>query len=575
MTGETMPGFHVSIKLGPYEGILTQILHDLRDQQIVARLWEKDHTLWKSHPAGITNRMGWLSSPQDMISESGNLYSFARGLHEEGFTKALLLGMGGSSLAPEVFRKTFGVAEGFIDLSVLSSTIPETVSSAWDRIDPGKTLFIVSTKSGDTVETSSLLKYFFNHLRNVVGAEEAGQRFIAITDPGSALAETAERYGFRSIFLNNPDIGGRYSALSHFGLLPAALIGVNVPAFLEQAISISKEESLNTEPDAGQVTGAVLGAILGELALRGRDKLTFSFSPMISSFGDWIEQLLAESTGKEGKGILPVIGEPAGQPSVYGNDRVFVSISLEDDDLPVKQFSALQRAGHPIVQVVLADAFELAGQCFYWEVATAVAAWRLRVNPFDQPDVETAKAFARQWIVKAGRTGGTHEEMPVVTEPGMNVYGDTLSNTPGEYLDEFLSGAGPGHYISLQAFLPQREKTGLLLQQIQALLRDRYHCAVTMGWGPRYLHSTGQLHKGDSGKGLFIQFTGDDSVDIPIPDDLESAWSSLGFGLLKTAQALGDFEALQRAGRRIVRIHFGRDTDGGLERIIQLLQSFP
>jgi glucose-6-phosphate isomerase len=567
-----MSWFQGSLNLGLYEGTLNLVLHDLIEQRVTPRLWDKDFTLWKTSPAEISNRLGWLLSPQKMVDESGRLLSFAGQLSAGGFRNALLLGMGGSSLAAKVFRKTFGVAEGFLNLSVVDTTVPEAIWAAWEGIDPRKTLFMVSTKSGGTVETFSLLKFFYSRLRDLLGAEEASRRFIAITDPGSALVSIADRHAFRAVFLNDPDIGGRYSALSFFGLVPAAMIGIDMRTFVGRALAVSREESLSVAPQRGQITGAVLGAILGELALRGCDKATFAFSPAIASFGEWVEQLLAESTGKEGKGILPVIGETISRPSVYGNDRVFIWMGLEDNGAPLSRLLELEKAGHPVIKLKLADAYDLAGLCFFWEVAAAVAAWRLGVNPFDQPDVEAAKVLARQRMTDAGHEGKVENAPHVLFHNGMAIYGDIQGQTTEEAISSFLSGAGPGSYIAMQAYLSPLIETEHILRRIQSNLSSRYRVAVTLGWGPRYLHSTGQLHKGDRGHGLFIQFTCDDRVDIPIPDDLESHHSSVSFGMLKTAQVLGDFDALRKKGRRVIRIHLGRDTNMSLERFEQLIQ---
>jgi glucose-6-phosphate isomerase len=561
-----------SLNLGVYEGTLNRVLNDLIEQRVIPRLWDMDFTLWKTSPAEITNRLGWLWSPRQMVDESGRLLSFARQLPATGFSNALLLGMGGSSLAAEVFRKTFGVAEGFLDLSVVDTTVPEAVWTAWESVDPRKTLFIVSTKSGGTVETFSLLKFFYSRLRDLLGADEAGRRFVAITDPGSALASIAERHAFRTVFLSDPDIGGRYSALSFFGLVPAAMVGIDVRILAGHALAVSREESPSVAPQRGQITGAVLGAVLGELALRGRDKATFAFSPAIAPFGEWVEQLLAESTGKEGKGILPVIGETISRPSVYGNDRVFIWMGLEDEGPALDRLAALEKAGHPVVKLRLDDVYDLAGLCFFWEVAAAVAAWRLGVNPFDQPDVEAAKVLARQRMTDAGNGRMVADPPPVISHEGMGIYGDIQGRTIEEALSSFLSEASPGSYITMQAYLAPRIQTEHILRRIQSALSSRYRVAVTLGWGPRYLHSTGQLHKGDGGHGLFIQFTCDDRVDLSIPDDLESHHSSVSFGTLKTAQVLGDFDALQRKGRRVIRVHLGHDANMGLERFEQLIQ---
>jgi len=478
----------------------------------------------------------------------------------EGFTDALLLGMGGSSLAPEVFRRTFGVRAGRLDLAVLASTDPDAVLARAEEHDAGKTLFIVSTKSGGTVETFSLFKFFYNRIVELVGERRAGANFIAITDPGSGLAETARRCNFREIFLSDPDIGGRYSALSYFGLVPAALIGADLARVLARAKKMAYDCG-NDLAAGGRNRGAELGAILGELAGAGRDKMTLVTSPSLAPFGDWVEQLIAESTGKAGRGILPVVGEPVAAPDVYGNDRFFVYLRLAGEGAHDDAVCALETAGHPVVRLDMGDLYDLGGQFFLWEMATAVAGHRLGINPFDQPDVEAAKVQARR-IVAAYTAGG---KLPA-GEPA------PLS---GKTLAAFLAPARPGDpltgkersYIALQAYVRPTTRTDAALRALRVRLRAVTGMATTAGYGPRFLHSTGQLHKGDAGCGLFVQFTADDARDAAIPDEAGAPGSSLTFGVLKTAQALGDKEALQAAGRRVIRFHLGEDPAGAIDAL--------
>jgi transaldolase/glucose-6-phosphate isomerase len=392
-----------SVSLGSYQGAVDAALDEMVENSIIARIWAHDHTVWKPEPAEITNRLGWLHIAEAMSEDVPRLEAFVADVRAAGYTHALLLGMGGSSLAPEVFRKTFGVAPGHLDLSVLDSTDPGAVLAHEQRLDLTRTLFVVSTKSGGTVETLSFFKYFYNRVAEAVGADGAGEHFIAITDPGSKLADLAERYNFRAAFLNDTNIGGRYSALSYFGLVPAALVGVDVPRLLDDAMSMAcAAESCVAARDN---PAAVLGATLGELARAGRDKVTFITSSEIASFGDWVEQLIAESTGKEGKGILPVVGEPVGSPDVYGDDRVFVYLRLEEDGTNDSAVQALEDAGHPVVRLRLRDLYDLGGQFFLWEMATAVASHRLAINPFDQPNVEAAKVLGRRMVAEYTDTG--------------------------------------------------------------------------------------------------------------------------------------------------------------------------
>ena len=541
--------------LEAYRTIIDNTIADMEQRRVMARIWSKDHTVWKPTPTEIVNRLGWLHSPKDMTGKRADIDAFVNEVRAEGYTHALLLGMGGSSLAPEVFRKTFGVKEGYLDLAVLDSTDPAAVRACAEWADTRKTLFIISTKSGGTVETFSFMKYFYHLASGTLGSEQAGRHFIAITDPGSGLAALAERFHFRKTFLNDPDIGGRYSALSYFGLIPAALIGVDLDVFLERAVSAMHGES--SPHEAGKITtnGAFLGAVLGALAKSGRDKVTFVFSPIIAGFGNWLEQLIAESTGKEGKGIMPVVGEPLGDVSAYGPDRVFVYLHMGSYETEDNNLSTLEKAGHPVLRMQLHDAYDLGGQCFLWEMVTAVAGACMGINPFDQPDVEAAKALARETLASYRQRGKLPDELPSVVGTNVAVYGDIQAKTPSEAFDAFIGQAKPGAYVALQAYVQPTAEMDAALLALRIQIRDRFHLATSVGYGPRYLHSTGQLHKGDGGKGLFIQLTTDNSMDMPIPDEMDSPASSITFGTLKSAQAAGDWQALKNAGRSIIRFH--------------------
>ncbi len=529
------------------------------------RILRKDHTLWKPEPQEIADRLGWLDSAATMRRHLPAIGGFVDGVRADGYAFALLMGMGGSSLAPEVFRKVFGRRAGFLDLAVIDSTDPAEVLSRAAALDLERTLFIVSTKSGGTVETFSFLKYFYNLAAAKLGAAEAGRHFVAITDPGSSLAAIAAAHRFRHCFLNDPTIGGRYSALSLFGLVPAALIGIDLEGFLARAAAAAEA----APAEAGQEqSGAFLGALLGELAAQGRDKLTFLFSPAIAPFGDWVEQLIAESTGKEGTGILPVLGEPLGPPSAYGADRVFVAVRVGADRTGEEGLRVLARAGHPVVEVGMAEPFDLGAQCFLWEMATAAAGWRLGINPFDQPDVEAAKVLARRMIAAYRETGTLPPERPAGEAQGIAVYGSAeRCATPAAALAAFLTQAGPGAYAAVQAYLHPSPETGAALEAFRARLRERSGLPVTLGYGPRFLHSTGQLHKGDRGAGLFIQLTADDPADAAIPDEIGCPESSLTFGVLKAAQASGDGQALRDKGRRVIRFHLRTDPAGAIDRL--------
>jgi glucose-6-phosphate isomerase len=435
----------------------------------------------------------------------------------------------------------------------LDSTDPQAVRAAEKSLDLTKTLFIVSTKSGGTVETFSFFKYFYNRVAERVGAENAGKHFIAITDPGSRLADTAAQYCFRETFLNNPNIGGRYSALTYFGLIPAALVGVDVERLLDSAqVMTCNTDGCNCPVD-GNNLGGQLGTVLGELAKAGRDKLTFVLSPKIESFGDWVEQLIAESTGKEGKGILPVVGEPLGAPDVYGNDRVFVYLKLADDSTHDRNIQALENAGHPVIRLFLNDEYDLGGQFFLWEMATAVAGTRLGINPFDQPNVEAAKILARKMVAE-------------FTEKG--AFPKTNSTPPSSAaLKNFLEQSQPGAYIAIQAYIQPTVENDRALLDLRTRLRDATKLATTLGYGPRFLHSTGQLHKGDAGKGLFIQLTSQSTDDVVIPDEAGRPSWTLTFGKLKTAQALGDAQALRDECRKVIHFDLGADSLAGLKSL--------
>ncbi len=560
--------------LGGYADAVDGALARLRDERVLGRIWRHDHTVWKPEPTEISNRFGWLHSPEAMQEALPEINALVDAVRESGYTHALLLGMGGSSMAPEVFRRAFGVSRGgfqtrpYLDLAVLDSTDPGAVLEYAERLDPSRTLFIVSTKSGGTVETFSFFKYFYDRVAEAVGVGEAGAHFIAITDPGSTLEETAGKYGFRATFLNDPNIGGRYSALSHFGLVPAALVGVDVAKLLDRASTMAHNCDGCNCPVEGDNRGAWLGAVMGELAAAGRDKLTLLATPSLAAFGPWVEQLIAESTGKEGTGILPVAGEPPGQPEAYGDDRLFVSMSLreETEDAAVED---LVRAGQPVVRIELEDPYDLGGEFFRWEMATAIAGRRLGINPFDQPSVEAAKALARQMVKEYREEGELPALAPTVREGDITVYSSGAAGSVEGALEDFLDQGRPGDYVNLQAYVQPSEATTTALEWLRLRLRDRLRLATTVGYGPRFLHSTGQLHKGDAGNGLFIQFTDDDERDAPIPDEAGTPGSSLTFGVLKEAQSLGDRQALLDAGRRVIRFHLGRDVDGGLRRLAE------
>ncbi len=560
---------YFSAQLGKYQNQVSSALREMKNDRIVQRIWDHDFTVWKSDPTEISNRLGWLDIADRMQGAITRMNDLADALIKEGFQKAVLLGMGGSSLAPEVFRKTFGVKAGYLDLAILDSTDPGTIIDIENKLDLEKTLFIVSTKSGTTPETLSFFKYFYNRVVSRVGKDKAGDHFIAVTDPGSKLVGVASEFDFREVFLNDPNIGGRYSALSYFGLVPAALLGVDLPKLLNQAITAASNCDRANCPVDGDNLGGQLGAILGELAKSGRDKITFVLSPEIESFGDWVEQLIAESTGKEGKGILPVVGEPLGGPSVYGNDRLFVHLRLEDDTRYDQATEELVNAGHPLVTIRLKDIYDLGQQFFLWEMATAIAGYRMGINPFDQPNVESAKILTRNMLSAYKEEGKLVEPDSFVRDYGIRGYGNFSSTSINAALQAFFLQAQPDSYVAIQAYIQPTPQADELLKALRTVIRDNTRMATTLGYGPRFLHSTGQLHKGDAGKGLFLQLTAKMPDDLMIPDEAGKKGSDTSFSTLKTAQVLGDYQALVNVNRTVIRFDLGDNLIANIKRLIK------
>ena len=562
-------GWHqMTSALGELQARVDARLGEMDKAGVMSRIHAHDHTVWSESPREIANRLAWLSLPADILESTDGMEQFARDMSSKGYTRALLLGMGGSSLAPDVMRAVFGVREGYLDLAVVDSTDPDFLAAESQRLDPARTLFIVSTKSGTTVETLSLFRYFYTATADALGAENAGEHFVAITDPGSPLVDMAGKYGFRNIFLNEPDLGGRYSALSHFGLVPAALMGADVKSLLDRALIMTENCQAGTCSRKGANSGGILGAILGEAALTGRNKVTFFLSPGIASFGDWVEQLIAESTGKQGTGIVPIVRERPGSPGQYRDDRLFVSLRLEGDHTHDKVLDGLEKAGHPVVRIALHDLCDIGGQFYLWETATAVAGHILGVNPFDQPDVEAAKKRATEAVELFRKTGSLPEPAPALQDQNISVYGDVRAETLPDALASFLGGADEASFVAIQAYLPPSDENGEALDRLRTKIRDTRRIAVMSGYGPRYLHSTGQLHKGDEGRGLFIQITRQVSDDLAVPDEPGSWQSTISFGTLESAQALGDWNALKEKGRRVLRLHIlDKDVPAALTRI--------
>ncbi len=568
-----MTPIHVS--LGNLQKAVDASMEMMQTTNLIARIWEKDPAVWKreqSHQQSIKSRLGWLHSTKIMIEQCANVLSFADEIKRDGYQHAVLLGMGGSSLCPDVCRATFGSANGHPELLVLDSTVPAAVLSVERAVDLSRTLFIVSSKSGTTTESNVLFKYFYGKVKAKKG-KKAGENFIAITDSGTPLEELGHQLKFRRLFLNPADIGGRYSALSYFGLVPMALIGMDVRKLLDRAERMELACGFSVAAKENPV--ALLGAILGEAYKQGRDKVTFFVSPAIETFGYWVEQLIAESTGKEGKGIVPVEGETVDGPDVYGNDRLFVEISVtkRSDTEREKRLNALRQAGHPVVRITLDDPYDLGGEFFRWEFATAVAGAILQINPFDEPNVKESKDNTVRLIEEFKSKGELTEEDPVITENGLSFYCDMeylhkldssskKKNSFVGLLAAHFQQAKPGDYASMMAYIEMTKRHRKLLHQSRMKIRDELHIATAVGFGPRYLHSTGQLHKGGAGNGLFLQITSDDAEDAKIPDEPYS------FSILKQAQAIGDFQSLINRKFRAVKVQLGKDTEVCLKNLI-------
>ncbi len=545
-------------------------LEDWRAGDKVRRLWKHDASLWTG--TDEANWLGWLDVTADQIAHSDKLRAAVADVKKENFTDILLLGMGGSSLCPDVLRVTFGKIGGFPQLHVLDSTDPAQVKSFENEVDLAKTIFIVSSKSGTTLEPNIFKQYFFERVKQTIGADKAGSRFIAITDPGSKMQQVAEGDHFRHIFPGLPSIGGRYSALSNFGVVPAAIMGLDLSRFLGRTQEMV--EACGAGVPADQNPGVVLGVILGTAARNGRDKVTLITSPGISSLGAWLEQLMAESTGKQGKGIVPIDREDVGSPEVYGSDRVFAYVRLESapDKAQEAKVAALEQAGHPVVRILLGDVYDLGQEFFRWEIATAVAGSVIGINAFNQPDVEASKIATRNLTNEYEKTGSLPAEKPVLEDNGIKLFTDPVNaealakaagsdKTLAGYLRAHLKRVGAGDYFALLAYIQMDETHETLLQKLRQALRDKKRVATCLEFGPRFLHSTGQAYKGGPNSGVFLQVTCDDAADLPVPGQTYT------FGVVKAAQARGDFQVLAERGRRALRVHLGKDLASGLARL--------
>jgi len=536
----------------------------------VRRLWQHDASLWTN--SDEASWLGWLDVVAQQQTNLQNLQKFSQEIKKENFTSVLLLGMGGSSLCPEVLSKTFGHIAGFPALHVLDSTDPAQVKATGQKVDLAKTLFIVSSKSGTTLEPNIFKQYFFEKVKQAIGRENAGSRFVAVTDPGSKMEKVAQAGNFRDVFHGVPSIGGRYSALSDFGIVPAAAMGLDLAKFLARTKEMV--DACGAAVPVEQNPGAMLGTVLGSCAVNGRDKVTIITSPGIYDLGAWLEQLLAESTGKQGKGIIPVDREALSAPEVYGNDRVFAYLRLESgpDAQQDAKVAALEKAGHPVVRISLRDIYDLGQEFFRWEIATAAAGSIIGINAFNQPDVEASKVATRNLTSEYEKTRSLPAEKPVLEEDGIKLFTDdknaeALAKAAGNhkslagYLRAHLDRLHAGDYFALLAYIEMNAEHEQLLQKLRDAVLTKKHVTTCLGFGPRFLHSTGQAYKGGPNSGVFLQVTCDDSIELPVPEQKYT------FGVVKAAQARGDFQVLTQRGRRALRVHLSRDLKSALQRL--------
>ena len=558
-----------------FDNEVKKTLDDWNSAGKMRRLWARDATLWTN--TDESKWLGWLGVTEDQIMHANQLVQMGTEVKAQKVTYALLLGMGGSSLCPEVLSKTFGRISGYPELHVLDSTDPAQIKTIESKIDVKKTLFIVSSKSGTTLEPNIFKEYFFERAKQASGAENAGKQFIAITDPGSKLEQVATSDKFRHVFHGVPSIGGRYSALSDFGLVPAAVMGIDVRKFLDRTEEMV--EACASSVPVNENPGAVLGAILGTLAKNGRDKVTLITSPGIYDLGAWLEQLLAESTGKQGKGLIPIDREEIGPPEVYGSDRVFAYVRLESgpDANQDAKVAALEKAGHPVVRMSLRDAYDLGQSFFRWEIATAVAGSIIGINAFNQPDVEASKVATRNLTDQYEKTGSLPTEQPILEENGIKLFADeknaaALAGAAGNdkslaaYLRAHLSRIKAGDYFATLAYIEMNTSNEAALQKIRHAVRDKKRVATCLGFGPRFLHSTGQAYKGGPNSGVFLQITCDDAADLQVPGQKYT------FGIVKAAQARGDFAVLAERNRRALRVHLGENVQSGLTQLDALVR---
>jgi transaldolase / glucose-6-phosphate isomerase len=555
---------------GPFAAGVAAALEDWNRNNKIARLWQKDASLWSN--TDEADWLGWLNITEEQLTNIASLKLIAVEIKKARFKHVLLLGMGGSSLCPEVLRMTFGKIKGFPELHVLDSTDPVQIRATEAKVDLNRTICIVSSKSGSTLEPNIYKQYFFERIRSKVGAKEVGNHFIAITDPGSKMQQVAETDKFRKIFMGVPSIGGRYSAISNFGMVPAAVMGLDVAKFLKSTLRMV-DACKGTS--AGANPGVILGAILGVGANNGRDKITIIPSPGIFDLGAWLEQLIAESTGKLGKGIIPVDREFLGKPTAYGKDRVFAYLRLASKPNKAQDVAvtALEKAGHPVVRITLPSIHTLGQEFFRWEMATAVAGSIIGINAFNQPDVEASKIETRKLTTEYETTGSLPSETAFFEDSGTKLFADERNASVlrgaanlSAVLKIHLSRLGAGDYFGVLGYIPMNAENERILQTMRHAVRDKFKVATVLGFGPRFLHSTGQAYKGGPDSGVFLQITCDEAKDLPVPGQKYT------FGVVKSAQARGDFAVLSERGRRALRIHLGKNLKSSLGTLSKALQ---
>ena len=548
------------------EALVKASLDDWKQNDKVRRLWQRDASVWTG--SDEAQWLGWLDITEQQLAQIDLFKKVAADVKKAKFKHALLLGMGGSSLCPEVLRLTFGKIKGFPELHVLDSTDPAQIKAIEAKVDLKSTICIVSSKSGSTLEPNIYKQYFFERIAKKVGPKEVGNRFIAITDPGSKMQQVAEADKFRHIFFGVPSIGGRYSALSNFGMIPGALMGLDVAKFLKNTQDMVKACGANVAADKNP--GVQLGAILGTAAKEGLDKLTIISSPGIHDLGAWLEQLIAESTGKQGKGIIPVDREKLAKPEAYGSDRVFAYLRLETkpDKRQDAAIAALEKDGLPVVRISVKNTYNLGQEFFRWEIATAVAGSIIGINPFNQPDVEASKIETRKLTSEYEKTGRLPPESPFLETEGIKLYADEKntaalknSKTLADALKFHLDRINANDYFGVLAYITMNQQNEDALQVIRHLVRDEKKAATVLGFGPRFLHSTGQAYKGGPTSGVFLQITCDDKIDLPVPGQKYT------FSVVKAAQARGDFAVLSERGRRALRVHIGKNVKADLAKL--------